>query len=330
MSASKHRSGWSSGRLVCVVLIAVAPLCLAQSQPPAPGGRVRVHEESASASQSTQDRAGKQLGTVDMPLVVESIAAPDSEDDASYREYEHHEKPSLDRWATYSSVALAVFTFLLFVFTAMLWWVTFRLSRDAKESSTRQSAETRRSLEIALLSANAAKEAADLARQQFVASHLPRLSVRNVVVKQPDRTRTDRLHFARGELVSGQFYVENSGGTRARIVESHCEVYWTDKGLPMERPYEGRNPNDQVGHVELRPGQSIPAIFQSESLMDEFADRIALGTANWRLYVMGWIAYLDDSDIRRRAMFCRTFDGNVGAANGRFVRVHDTDYENEG
>lgn len=156
-------------------------------------------------------------------------------------------------------------------------------------------------------------------------------AVRNIVVKQSTPIGGVKpTLFAQGTYIGGQFYIENVGGTRAYILESHCQVFWTDKGLPMERPYEGKDPNIPISRdCELQAGQSMPIIFQSERLMDDRADDILAGNSYWKIYVMGWIAYGDDLGIRRRTAFCREYRGALNAAEGRFYPVGDSDYEQE-
>jgi hypothetical protein len=70
--------------------------------------------------------------------------------------------------------------------------------------------------------------------------------------------------FKTGDFVTGQLYVINVGGTPANIMESHCEVFYTDRvSLPMERPYEGKDGNNFLGHRRLKPGEPATGCFAS-------------------------------------------------------------------
>jgi hypothetical protein len=79
-------------------------------------------------------------------------------------------------------------------------------------------------------------------RRALILAQRPRIRIRNVVVRVP-RFYGGRV-FHPNELVLGQLYIVNVGGAEARLIEAHCEMYWTNPGvdtLPMERPYEGQN-----------------------------------------------------------------------------------------
>jgi hypothetical protein len=117
-------------------LIAIALACWVSlagaSQPPIKGAGENVQKQDAKAEQAAENRARETQGTASNPVFVKSLPSPESEADARHKQYEHQEKPTLDRWLTGGTVALAVFTFLLFCFTAALWYVTYRLSKDAR------------------------------------------------------------------------------------------------------------------------------------------------------------------------------------------------------
>ena len=125
-------------RTLILLSILIASSTVARSQLPLPSARGGVKHENASASQPTKSAANEARGTEADPLFIRSIAAPESSDDAKHKEYERHEKPSLDRRLTIGTELLAAFTFFLFVFTAGLFWVTYKLSREAKKGSETQ------------------------------------------------------------------------------------------------------------------------------------------------------------------------------------------------
>jgi hypothetical protein len=56
---------------------------------------------------------------------------------------------------------------------------------------------------------------ATISHQNYLQTHRPRLRVRNIVVRGS--------MFTKGNPIRGQFYVDNIGGTNAKVVESHCE-----------------------------------------------------------------------------------------------------------
>jgi hypothetical protein len=199
----------------------------------------------------------------------------------------------------YSGAVTAIATVAIGVFTFFLMYVTNRQARLTQESI-------------------------DLTKQTLTLTYRPRLHVRNVVLRPP--------LFECGQLIHGQFYVSNVGGISACVVESHCEVLWDINGLPMERPYEGKRGNNPIGkNVVIAPGASYPGLFQSESTYEIKEVRGEPGIfAGGRLYVMGWIDYVDDLKVRRRTAFCRQYLYNPDAHGvRRFYPVEDPDYEYE-
>jgi hypothetical protein len=59
--------------------------------------------------------------------------------------------------------------------------------------------------------------------------------------------------------------------------------------------------------------------------MGEGGAPISKDAGDWRLYVMGWIAYSDDLKIPRRTAFC--CENRVASGSkGRFCIVDDNDY----
>jgi hypothetical protein len=170
-----------------------------------------------------------------------------------------------------------------------------------------------------------------LARAELVANYRPRLRVRNVIVNPPNEALVSRIGiFQPNQPARGQLYVVNVGGSAAKITESHCIVFWNESGLPMRRPYEGDNGNNQIPRMKLEPGQSTPGLFMSDDALDNRATTIGNSIAGGlRLYVMGWIEYADDRGTKRRTSFCREFEKRGGFAEGRFYAVADPDYEHE-
>ena len=116
------------------------------SNPPTPSGGIGVKPEDQRASQSTRDRHHETRGTEESPLFVKSISGPESASDAAHKQYEHQEKPSIDRRLTFATEVLAGFTGVLMFFTGGMWFATYRLSRDAKKSSATQEARMRDSI----------------------------------------------------------------------------------------------------------------------------------------------------------------------------------------
>ena len=192
--------------------------------------------------------------------------------------------------------------------------------------------EIRRTLEReGLMSGSVAHKTLKTERQEDVAKDTferPKLIVRNIVLNSPSQTPAPVPDpwFYQGARLAGQFYVVNVGGSPAKIAESGCWVIWKANeqplpGLPMRRPYEGKDGNNPV-LGSLGPGESAPGIFQSEDYLGNEIDRVRSG--NWSLYVLGWVEYTDDRDMKRRTAFCRKYDANKRRF---FAAEDDPDYE---
>jgi hypothetical protein len=161
-------------------------------------------------------------------------------------------------------------------------------------------------------------------RKEFIATHRPRLRVRNVVVKPASITGYHPTLFHPGELVGGQITIANFGNSAAHVTEAHCEVFVTHVPLPMERPYEGKNGNSPIRPV-IEAGSSVPLQFQSDFLLSERQSDDILQGGNHQLYVLGWVEYRDKLGIGRRTAFCRKYDWE----RRRLHAVEDPDYEHE-
>lgn len=224
-----------------------------------------------------------------------------------YATNQHHpQKPIWERLAPGN--ALEAYTLVLTIATLGLWYFTCRMAR-------------------------ATRDAVRLGRDEFNATHRPKLRVRNVVAKSNTASHwgdgmpfsDDVFAFSPGGPLSGQFYVSNTGSSAATITESHCEVIWDLKdGLPMERPYEGKNGNNPLAQTIVESGSSAVGLFLSDAnfpgLHWDEGDKS-------NVYVMGWVEYVDASKVSRRTAFCRRYMERGGSR--RFYPVDDPDYEHE-
>jgi hypothetical protein len=123
-----------------------------------------------------------------------------------------------------------------------------------------------------------------------------------------------------GSYAKGQFYVENTGGTKATVEEIWSEVFIA-KVLPGQRPYEGKD--GSKGTLLLAPGKHTYYLFsRKEPLEESTVSNIKSGSEF--LYVLGWLGYRDELGIYRKTRFCRQYIPD----RDRFVPVeNDPDYE---
>src|SRR5438067_13134509 len=75
--------------------------------------------------------AAEERGTDKNPVAVKVLPSPDAEAQAAKQEEYRKEKAKEDRWLTNATVAVAIVTAFLAIFTAYLWRTTSTLVRDA-------------------------------------------------------------------------------------------------------------------------------------------------------------------------------------------------------
>jgi len=223
---------------------------------------------------------------------------------------------------------------------ALVTIVMFFSIRSQAKAAHRQADIADTAAKAAMKGADAATEAADAARQSIILTHRPKLVVRNVVVRTPESPygSAPTGMFDWSTPLGGQFYVSNVGGSMADIVESHCMAFLRYiRPLPMERPYEGQNPNNPIQPgTKLVPGGYTLGVIppsgtveleldQSKSLgaPNEASAKLLSTDVNWMLYFMGWVSYRDDVGNIRTTCFCRAYD----RSKGRFTALDDPDYE---
>ncbi|MDA8089185.1 MAG: hypothetical protein M0Z61_03020 [Nitrospiraceae bacterium] len=207
----------------------------------------------------------------------------------------HNAGQSIDCW-------MVVFNGFLAFFTLGLWYSTHKLWKSSKRQL-------------------------DFMEKEFIQTQHPKLRITNVIIKKiRGRGGLKDSFIDSGQLINGQFYITNMGNTPATITGIGCWVEWLRYagGLPMERPFEGKNGNILIS-TKLKSGEPLTIPFASEQPMDANAEYIRTGQLNWRLYVMGWVEYVDDIGTPRRTLFCRYWN----PAMEKFIREDDSDYESE-
>lgn len=94
-------------------------------------------QEPPKSETAKNKGTSEQRGSEQAPLFVKT-PSPSTQDERDYETYEKYEKPANDKKITAATVALAYITFFLALFTAGLWYATYRLVREGKETSQRQ------------------------------------------------------------------------------------------------------------------------------------------------------------------------------------------------
>lgn len=307
-AAISHSRLGNSGLLIvgamflCVALAAVGN-ALAASDPLGPSGQKHIQKQSVVTGSPASQSAPEQRGTAGTPVFVQSIPTAKSADDAAFKEYEHHEKPTLDRWLTYSTVALAAFTLFLFIFTAALWWVTYRLSKQAKATSDAQSTEMGKSIAEAVRSASAMEEVAaatknnailmtDILQKQMRAY----LAFDSAVFVQQDRSRDYRFEV--------RFFIKNFGHTSANSINVNYVLTVLEspilESMDLSLPLQ-----DKQDSAAILPGQAyIFTAILDRLLSDEEISEIK-ETGPRKLFLYGTVKYRDVFENWHYTNFCK-------------------------
>lgn len=267
-------------------------------------GTVFSQVQPPKASQSSEPVSAKERGTADLPLFVRSVPSIESEADVAHKAYEHHEKPTLDRWLTWSTVALAFFTLVLAIFTGLMWVATYRLAVHAKETATQQDTDTKNALKIARDAADASKVSADAARDNAIAALG---SNRAFVYATPYWTDTED-----GGAFFGVNWT-NGGNTPTKNLRTRIDyVIWDGELL---KDFSFPDNVDPIGTGFLAPKQMFagPRIPQNQPLASVDVDQILNGSK--RLYFFGWAKYFDmfPGTPERTTTFCFFVQGNRGS-----------------
>jgi hypothetical protein len=133
-------------KLLLLFAITVAPLSLAATPSPASGTKLPTTTENSNANEPRREQSNQVRGTQTAPIFVQTLPNAQSPAELAHKEYEHSEKPALDRGLVYGTYALAIFTFALAIFTALMWGATYRLAKHARTTGDDQSAKMANSI----------------------------------------------------------------------------------------------------------------------------------------------------------------------------------------
>jgi hypothetical protein len=164
------------------------------------------------------------------------------------------------------------------------------------------------------------KEQIDLARDEFLFTHRPRLKVRRVFIPPP-------IELMLGQELNASIEIVNIGGNEATIFWSRYRIYF------------GKDDYSIVGHYvppHVLPGGRV--VFEPGSryifeLVDRVPQNVAesgtlirpkFGEDDWKMYIIGEVRYQDRLGTIRHLGFCRKMQGDH-----RFRAVNDPDYEYE-
>jgi hypothetical protein len=201
---------------------------------------------------------------------------------------------------THNGAVTAVATVFIAVFTIVLAYVTARQAKLTDES-------------------------VKLGRDEFIASHRPKFEIREpyLATIQCPADGTERIaHQVR-------FILANSGDGAGTIVEGFALVMEIPHGrwqhLAVEKGEKGVN---NFGAIALAAGAhedktiDLPAGI-SEMIVSNFTRHERNEPMVPRIFLRGYVGYVDKAGTRRRTAFCRPLDYGTKM----FVRTDDRDYD---
>lgn len=121
-----------------IILFLTSSVSVAQLQAPAQIPLKASNHAEQKSNITNRIAEHSQRGTEKMPLIVRTLPAPKDKEEAEHEVYERHEKPTNERWLTYSTIWLAFVTTFLAIFTAYLWDATRKLVKRAEETARQQ------------------------------------------------------------------------------------------------------------------------------------------------------------------------------------------------
>jgi hypothetical protein len=277
---------------------------------------------------TTQPAAADQRGTDQVPFTIKILPSQDAKEKSDKADQERQEKTKIDEKIAFETQRIADYTNWLALFTGFLflvavlqaaffWWQLREMGRAG--------IATRRAAEAAEKSAETAQQQIALARNEFFATHRPRIRVKHLLITndiwQGEPIIVDLWCINTGTGIA----IMNQAGIRYHVVRN-------DHALPIEPRIHG---SLILGQTQLQTGLNyeIPNINIGRILTPQENADIQQGRS--KLYCVGFISYLDGATPPRLRItgFCRVlkFPLNTTARvdNTRFRRFRDPDYEYE-
>jgi len=275
------------------VIIVCANSCLSSAVGAA---SVAVEQSQSAAKGDGRHEADKTL--FQQPISVSIVRSAEDERRLADGDHEELAKESNDKLVAYSTVALAVVTLALAIWTGLLWYATVRLGRDAKETSERQSEEMQRSIAEATRAATAMEAVAVAASVSARASTESVATLKEVTAKQMRaylsvvmnggtfQERGKGIYFGINPILT------NSGNTPA-----HGIRYWANAGVydfPLPDDFDFPDGEDSVvTSFAIGPHQSVVLNARLPDFVgDDQAQDIKDGK-NKRVYIWGKVSYVD-------------------------------------
>lgn len=211
-------------------------------------------------------------------------------------------------WVRVVSDPISFLTFWIAIFNGGLVLVTWRLVVSANEQ------------------AQLTRDTIQLARDEFNASHRPRIRIRRMSLEGfAGSFGTDFI--SHGDAIKVEIVITNVGDLPARIVNSRYGFCFFRQGFPTKFSYDENPPRLSNTEIVLASGQSKTLEMHGIAALKapDIGTRISrqFAVEGWRMFVFGEIVYKDDAGRDRSTGFLRQLQ------SGRLDPLNIDDYEYE-
>ena len=243
-------------------------------------------------------------GTQDAPIFVRGDLSVKKDDgEAQSDEVERKLKGEADATLVRYTGWLAFFTCLLFVFTAFLWWVTWRLSVHAKNESARQTSEMKRSILEAVRSADAMEKVA--------VATVDNAALMSGIMQQQMRAYVSvsvggAVHQTEDYLFEIRLTLQNDGLTPARNIAYRSMVGILPADVDAAHVFQVP-PVEITNDASLSPRQKlgIGGGLLTDRLCEADVADVMVGKDR-RLYTWGFVRYEDIFGTTWQTNFCQS------------------------
>jgi hypothetical protein len=277
-------------------------------------------------SEKSQGSIGKRAaqddrGTKKKPLVIKGIPTTKTTEEVDREQRQYAEQTAISRGVGHSlgemsfdsrvNLGLTIVLILVAGGQLVLFWKQLRLIDE--------------SLKPAQVAAEAAKKSADLARDNFISSHRPRLVVRRAQARFTPAINEHGINLVIANI--GDSIATNiTGNVNIRVISTSQQAEFEKESMPKYGIVEfnigaliNRPPRNSP---DLSAGQRTFVFFGSDEIN---ADSMAkIGRGECLLYFFGYITYSDVNGITRDCGFFRTYNPNSGKFH---AKEDDPDYE---
>jgi hypothetical protein len=252
--------------------------------------------ESARPPQSGFEQAGKNAQA--NPQANAQSEPRSAAQDAQVR----GEKSSTDWWLMMFTGAVALFTLMLAAASILFYRAGERRLKLIEGNAADQSRET--------------KDAIDLARKEFVASHRPRLRVRFIELRP----------LVAGERMMADIGVANIGVNDAAVISIGADIACRTKTCGWESPGLNVSANQSISPATriIKSGEQKTFFLQSEHPLS-LNNFHKVHYKEFDLCAVGIIKYVDGIGTNRHTAFFRVYD----SVRKRFVAADEPSYEYE-